>query len=390
MLRIGVSNEDLATSRFAISPLWELTCALRRLAESAPTARRRRVIPAIEPWLARTRARYEELAREADLAVIHALDGEGYGVDFLSPVPPTVSATIGDLLAQVRQTRPDQARREIAEVLRRGPAPSPRVRRVLDSDQVAAYAADVLAVAWAALIEPEWLTLRALLERDVAYRAGQLAAKGWATALADLSPYLQWRDGHIECDRLSAEFDTRLDGRGLLLVPSVFVWPSVAFRLEPPWPPALTYPARGVAALWEKPAGRAPEADQALDRLLGRSRAAILLAIEAPASTTQLAAVLGQSIGGLGGHLAVMRDAGLVTKARSGRSVMYRRTPAGDALVAAAQSSIRKGRSLVKRPPAQMTYGPTRLAPPDRPDDQGNGCPEGERPRREEGNGGGQ
>jgi DNA-binding transcriptional ArsR family regulator len=335
MLRIGVSNEDLAMSRFAISPLWELTSALRRLAESAPAAGRRRVIPAIEPWLARTRARYQDRAREADVAVIHALDGEGYGVDFLSPVPADVSATIGDLLAQVRDTHPGQARREIAEVLRRNPAPGQRVRRILDSDQVAAYAADVLAVAWEALIEPEWPTLRALLERDVVYRAGQLAARGWASALADLSPHLQWRDGHIECAKAGAEHDTELRGRGLLFIPSVFVWPGVAISLEPPWPPAITYPARGVAALWEQPASGTRGQAQPLDRLLGRSRAAILLTLEDPASTTQLAAALGQSIGGLGGHLAVLRDSGLVTRARSGRSVLYRRTAAGDALIAA-------------------------------------------------------
>jgi DNA-binding transcriptional ArsR family regulator len=339
MLRIGVTNTDLAMSRFALSPLWELTSALRRLAESTPAGRRRRVIPALEPWLARARARYQDLAREADVGVIRALDGQGYGVDFLSPVPAAVSATIGDLLDQVRQTPPDQARREIAEVLRRNRAPSPRVRRILDSDQVCAYAADVLAVAWEALIEPEWPTLRALLERDVVYRAGQLAAKGWATALADLSPHLQWRDGHIECANVSAEHDTELGGRGLLLIPSVFVWPGLAVSLEPPWPPAVIYPARGVAAIWENPASGPRGQAQPLDRLLGRSRAAILLTLEDPASTTQLAAALGQSIGGLGGHLAVLRDAGLVARARSGRSVLYRRTPVGDALSAAADST---------------------------------------------------
>jgi len=349
MLRIEVTNEDLARSRFALSPLWELTCALRRLAETTPGSLpapwsgrvRPQAIPALEPWLARARDRFRELAREADLAVIYALGGPGYGVDFLSPVPASVSTTISDLLTQVRQTPPAQAHREITETLDRYPLQNPRVRQILDSDQVAGYAADVLAVAWDALLEPEWPTLRALLERDVVHRAGQLAARGWAAALADLSPHIQWRDGHVECVKITPDQEAGLGGRGMLFIPSVFVWPGISIGLEPPWPPALIYPARGVAALWENPVREDPEeaaSARPLKRLLGRSRATILLALENPASTTQLTAVLGHSLGGLGDHLAVLRAAGLVTKARSGRSVLYRRTPAGDALVAAASS----------------------------------------------------
>jgi DNA-binding transcriptional ArsR family regulator len=338
-LRIKVSNEDLAMSRFAISPLWELTSALRRLGGPGPGEAHHRTVPALEPWLARTRARYRALCREADIEVIHALDGESYGVDFLSPVPADVSGTIGDLLARVRSTPPDQAHREIAEMLRRNREPSPRVRGILASDRIAEYAADVLAVAWQALLEPDWPTLRAILERDVVYRAGQLAAHGWAAALADLTPRLEWREGSIECAHFPwDDQDAELGGRGLLFVPSVFIWPGVAFSLDLPWPPAIVYPARGVAALWEQP-DRITAAEP-LDRLLGRSRAAILLALEQPASTTQLAATLGQSLGGMGGHLSVLRGCGLVTKARSGRSVLYRRTPAGDALVAAASSAV--------------------------------------------------
>jgi DNA-binding transcriptional ArsR family regulator len=328
-LRIEVRSEDLTMSRFALSPLWELIHALRLLAGIAPYQDG----TVLRPWLARTRDRYRALAREADLEVVLALQPPGYGADFLSPVPTDLSTTIDDLLSQVRSTPVTQAHREVGEALQRQPA-DPRVRRIVTSDRVADYAADVLSAAWQALLEPEWPTLRAILERDVVYRAGQLASRGWAAALAGLDPALRWQQGRIELGRWLQDEEAELGGRGLLFVPSVFVWPRLAVSLDPPWPPALVYPARGVAVLWERP-GR-PRPGAALDRLLGPSRAAILLALEQPASTTQLAASLGQSLGGTGDHLAVLHAGGLLTRARSGRSVLYRRTPVGDALVAAA------------------------------------------------------
>jgi DNA-binding transcriptional ArsR family regulator len=328
-LRIAVSRDDLTTSRFALSPLWELMSALRLLG----TQSRRRDEPALRPWLARAAGRYQALARETDLDVVLALETPGWGVDFVAPVPTGLTETIDDLLAQVRATPLDQVRREVAEALSRQPA-SARVRRILTSDQVAGYVADVLDTAWQALLEPEWPTLRAILERDVVYRAGQLTSKGWAAALAGLHPGLSWQQGRIELSHWRDEEHAELGGRGLLFVPSVFIWPKIAMRLDPPWPPALFYPARGVAALWER-SGRATSGS-GLDRLLGGARAAILHALEQPASTSQLAATLGQSLGAVGDHLAILRDAGLLTRARSGRSVLYHRTPVGDALVAAA------------------------------------------------------
>ncbi|MBV9446882.1 MAG: winged helix-turn-helix transcriptional regulator [Streptosporangiaceae bacterium] len=328
-MRIAAGSEDITTSRFALSPLWELLSALRLLTGRSWQADE----PALRPWLVRTSDRYRRLRREVDLDIVNALEPQGWGADFLAPIPADVSTTIDDLLAQVRSTPLAQAHREVAEALRRQPAVQPRLRQILTSDQVTGYVADVLAVAWQVLLEPEWPTLRAILERDVVYRAGQLAAKGWAAALAGLHPRLSWQGDGIECSQWQEE-DQALGGRGLLFVPSVFIWPRLAMRLEPPWPPALFYPARGVAALWERP--RRPLSVAGLDRLVGPSRAAILLALENPASTSQLAATLGQSLGAVGDHLAVLRDAGLLSRARSGRSVLYSRTPVGDAVVAAA------------------------------------------------------
>jgi DNA-binding transcriptional ArsR family regulator len=325
-LRVEVGNEDLTMSRFALSPLWELTHALRLLASPPGET-------VLRPWVVRARDRYRALTREADVAVILALAAPGWGADFLAPVPAGVATTIGDLLEQVRSTPTEQAHHEVAEALRRQPPVDPRIERILTGDRVAGYVADVLAAAWQALLEPEWRTLRAILERDVVYRAGQLTSRGWAAALGDLHPELSWEQGRIVLSRMQGDADAALGGRGLLFVPSVFIWPKLALGLDPPWPPALIYPARGVAALWEEPGRARP--GSALDRLLGPARAAILIALEEPASTTQLVATLGQSLGGIGDHLAVLREAGLISRARSGRSVLYRRTPVGDALAAA-------------------------------------------------------
>jgi DNA-binding transcriptional ArsR family regulator len=291
----------------------------------------------LRPWLVRAQDRFRRLAREADLDVVHALQPPGWGADFISPVPASVSTTIEDLLALVRATPISLAHAQVRQALRLRPADA-RVRRILNSDDVTGRVAEVLAAAWRELLAPEWPMLRAILERDVVYRAGQLTSRGWAAALAGLHPKLSWRQGYIELAGFSdadadADADTALAGRGLLFVPSVFIWPRLALGMDPPWPPSLVYPARGVGALWER-RGNPTEAG-ALGRLLGPSRAAVLIALEEPASTTQLTAVLGQSLGGLGGHLAVLREAGLATRARSGRSVLYTRTPVGDALVAA-------------------------------------------------------
>jgi DNA-binding transcriptional ArsR family regulator len=55
--------------------------------------------------------------------------------------------------------------------------------------------------------------------------------------------------------------------------------------------------------------------------------------LKGPASTTQLARRLSMTAGGVSQHLAVLRDAALVQSSRSGRMVLYTRTPLGEALV---------------------------------------------------------
>ena len=130
-------------------------------------------------------------------------------------------------------------------------------------------------------------------------------------------------------------------GGGLLFVPSVFA--KLIPYVEAPWPYALVYRARGVAELLHRrdtdssdPARPRPaRAPDALDRLVGATRATLLRALTAPGTTTQLAAQLGLATGTVGDHLAVLREAGLVRRTRMGRAVRYDRTPLGDALTGA-------------------------------------------------------
>ena len=200
---------------------------------------------------------------------------------------------------------------------------------VLDRPDVVDLCADALESVWREIVEPDWPKFHAILERDVMHRAGRLATYGWAAALDDMSPRVRWRTdgggtGHIalRMDGTGADATHRLDGRGLLFVPSIF-GPGVAAYLEEAWPYALVYPARGIAAEHVPRKG--------LAKLIGTTRAAILL--ETPATTTQLAAVLELSVGGAGDHVTALREAGLIAGTRVGRSVLYHRTPLGDALV---------------------------------------------------------
>ena len=327
MLRIGIGPGDLAASRFAVAPMYELEFLLRRLDQPGS-----RSVTGREMRSSRWAERYAPLSRTLDARVLRALrPGGTWGVDFIAPPPTGMARGPADDLATVRSTPLDLARDQVRRALDLTGPVEDDVAEVLQRPDVTDWLADALGHMWHALVAPDWPQLLAIVERDVLHRADRLVRGGWAAALDGMHPRLRWVDGEVQVLH-RAEETHRLDGRGLMFVPSVFVHPNVAAATEPPWQPAIIYPARGSAALWETET-TTPEA---LARLLGQSRADLLLRLESPASTTQLVRTSGHTLGAVGDHLRVLRDAGLVTRARHGRSVVYRRTPVGDAVVACA------------------------------------------------------
>ena len=96
----------------------------------------------------------------------------------------------------------------------------------------------------------------------------------------------------------------------------------------------LIYPPRGVAELCE---GSRTEQTDPLYALMGRTRATLLAVLDLPRSTTQLAEQLHLSPAAVSQHLKILRDTALVTSDRRGRMVLYQRTAAANALLAAIQ-----------------------------------------------------
>jgi DNA-binding transcriptional ArsR family regulator len=313
--------EGLMNVRFAWSPLWETARAVRTFVDE-------RALPYHEAWHRLVAPRISLV----DLEPLIALQPRrGLVPDFLSP-PPTVPAPrIRDQLAELRATPPDQVQRELR--LCRPSVEDPAQRALIDSfiaDPAAAR--DLLAgrlfEAWRELVAPFWVRIRSLLDRDIQARTAQLARYGLRRVLDDLHPRVGWTTRGLHVDD-GGDSVIEIGGQGLVLMPSAYIWPTVAAIVAEPWQPTIAYPARGIAELW-----RAPQAPpDGLAKLIGRTRALVLASLERPASTTAVAAHIGLSVAGTSGHLIALRDGGLVTAARRRHEVLYRRTALGNALL---------------------------------------------------------
>ena len=317
MLVMSFDRSDLARLRFAISPLVELHRSLRALDDPGAQALHL-------PWIVATRERVADL----DLELLRALaPPRVYTPDFIHPPPTTPLADLDDELGEMLATPPEDVRRELRRAYRHG---LPELLEPFLDDPAAAVGglAELLRRYWRRALAPHWDRLRSLLEGDVLYRARRLADSGADGLFADLHPELSFADGELRVEK-PFEATIALGGRGLVCVPSAFAWPLLVAITEPPWQPTLIYPARGVGALWEPDQVAQPAA---LRALLGERRAAVLRALGAPRSTSELGHDLDVSPGSVSQHLSVLRAAGLVAGHRVGRNVLYVRTPLGDQL----------------------------------------------------------
>lgn len=299
--------------------MWELVHSLLALRDPAHAALH-------VPWLRSLSGRLDGLALEQAAALSPP---RGYSPDFLLPLPGGPLGDIGDDLAALRETPTARIRSDMtlfASQHKRGPQIAEPY--LANPRRAVRNLADLFEAYWTRAVEPVWPRVRAFLDADISYRASRLTAGGPATLFSDLDPKVNWDQPHLEVQVPVHDATVNLDGRGLLLVPSAFAASHPFVIDRAPWQPTVIYPARGIATLWDQ----APAVPAGLSRLLGNSRAALLAELAAPRSTSELAGRLSLSPATTSHHLAALRDAGLITGTRDGRSVLYARTALGDAL----------------------------------------------------------
>jgi DNA-binding transcriptional ArsR family regulator len=310
MLELSFTAADVAYTRFAFSPLWEVVASVLVLKGELGRDIHAR-------WTAQATERLAHLDWRllSDLVVPHARVIPG----FVCPPPTSPLPDLDTELAALRATPTDQIARELAAVPAiTTPPPDPQAL------------ADVIQEYWDHALAPFWPRIQTLLETDVQYRARRLTTGGASALFADLNPSVRWRDDRLQVDHPRLSVRRGLRGKGLLLVPSAFAWPRVFSITVPGWQPTLRYPPRGVAELWVP---RKVTPTKALVGVLGATRARLLAELDNPAATKELAARTGLTPGGVNQHLTALKAAGLVSSHRVGRFVRYARTAVAETLL---------------------------------------------------------
>ena len=310
--------------RPTLGPLTEAVKAMSLLrCQRAP------MIP-YRPWLGQVKGRITP-----QMAALTALLPLGYpGVDL--PMLIGEAATV-ELGIQALMTVPSQdvlAEIEFIDRMTRLPAAAWDIAEAGGPGR--AQLAEAARATHRALIEPYWPRISGCLHAEYLGWRQALASGGPGELFSSLqSQWLRWNPPVLEV-LADPQLDMHLDGRGITLVPSVFVGTVPHLHRHPtdpaapPWlvlPPAAGRIAR--AGLWtsRRPRGAA------LAALVGHNRAAVLGAISGGCTTTELADRVGISLASASQHASVLRNAGLIDTHRQGSAVRHVLTPLGAELL---------------------------------------------------------
>jgi DNA-binding transcriptional ArsR family regulator len=187
---------------------------------------------------------------------------------------------------------------------------------------------------YADAVAPCWTRARALLDAVRRRLVHTLGERGVTGLLTSLHPAIRWRPPILEIATPAfSDHDCHLEGRGLVVVPSLFCppgYPVCEDACDETVPLVLFYPAIRDLADVRTILGSGTSSPESLVALLGRTRTNVLQAIADGACTTrELAGRSGASPSSASQHAAVLRSAGLVATRRHGSAVLHTLTPLG-------------------------------------------------------------
>ncbi|WP_329360790.1 ArsR/SmtB family transcription factor [Streptomyces sp. NBC_01483] len=319
MLRIHFTSDDLQNIRVARQPdpLWELMCSVCRLETGQGPLE-------FGHWRRSARQRFSgdsNLGRA--LRPLRALiPATGYIPDFLTP--PVTGGGLSAGLDQLLRTPRVQLVRELTRLAESRPVPNWAASLGRPGSDALKVLANSLGIYFRGLLEPHWPHIRTAVGNDVGVRARVLLDGGTQALLASLRPVARWNAPVLEVD-YPVQRDLYLEGRGLLLVPSYFCWRRPTALADPGLDPVLVYPVA------KAPLTVADGTDDGVERLLGRTRAAVLTEVagQSARTTSEVAGAVGIALPSASYQIGVLRDGGLVASHRDGKYVLHTATPLG-------------------------------------------------------------
>lgn len=329
-MTVTIGIDDLAITRFGVSPLGETIAALHMLDSTEPH-------PVNQPWLRWARAELAGQPLGVPLVWPLLTTARRRWPEFLAPAPATRSPSLDEELTRLRETPASVVRASLSRVFREAdPWPESATELFNRPERTLELIAAEISYAHDRLIAPRWERMRAVLDADIAYRGGVLATGGARSLFTGLHSELRWSAGtitYLKGHGGPPEHEVTLgSAEGLVLVPSVLGWPSVTMKLHTSSRTTLRYPARGAATAWEQCPPPGP-GGTAVRELIGGPRARLLEILRSPATTTALARSCAVSTAAISQHLAVLRRCGLVERTRTGRRVLYQTSDLGLALL---------------------------------------------------------
>ncbi|MFE6621212.1 winged helix-turn-helix domain-containing protein [Streptomyces sp. NPDC057740] len=319
-VRIHFTDDDLAGIRLAQTPdpMWEALLSMHMLQTDTGSA-------VFGGWRGRVRHELPSVVRP----LLRLAPPVGYSADFLTPAAGAggLDAGVGALLSTPRQ----RLRGDLVELSRAGRRLPSWARPLADGDRAAVvHLARAFRAYFATALAPWWGRVRARFDAERAVHGRYLADGDLGALLGALHPGLVWRRPVLEVTGPGAtDRDVRLDGRGLLVLPSYFCWRKPTLLKDPALPCVVVYPMTHETVLSGGATGL-----RSLNALLGRTRAGILETVaEHGVTTTELAHDTGVSPATASHHVGILRRAGLVSTCKAGKAVLHTVTPLGRSLL---------------------------------------------------------